>query len=700
MANIRIKNLPGDAAPSASDVVALDNATTRGSTIAQIADVGRPFASQAEAQAGTNTTKVMNPLTTVQSIAAQWTIALTSIGVTFPNNTLKADARDYLDVAPLAATRTILKALDTTKEQVAYLTEGERRGYFVFLLGDYSLPVVNDTLEGVYIKADAIASSVGAWVRVNFMGRLTPEMYGAVGTTEIQTFLTLHDDTAPMLAAISNSPVGGDVYLAKTYYITSWINFPAVKFTGPGRILTFVNAGVVGSSAGMLQMNWGRDANQLIIGEEYLTKIRRKLGPSYAGVSRNLKTYFHGDSTGVDANTFGVLDPNNWPTNALANIAARLSLPGTFNVTNNSVSGQRLEDQITAILANVKEDPGELGTAFMDVLFINFGRNEAFQTPFSGRVGNIDSTLSTVASKWRTYFNSIRTKVPGWGALEHLSIVNIGPNAMDDTGGVHDTMWLEAWYPYQRQICREFNILDLSQYWRWPDAAASGQKLLYLDSAVLHPNDEGWRFRWSAIETALGDALRAPNVNTNDVINPPSTVATMPFATLPDSINPGIKLYYAGTGWGENGVVFCPTSGNKNNQVQMFFPDGKSIIRTRKRNIAANTWTALSGVAQVFASFQNSWVAFTGQTPGFRLTNDGDVVMWGAISTGTVTAGTVVAQLPVGWRPQITHDFICAANGGNIRWRIFSNGNIALVSAGDATFSSFDGIRFPAFGSY
>ena len=70
MANIRINDLPADAAPNAGDVVAIDGTTTRKATLTDAVNAGRPFASQAEAESGTSPTKAMSPLTTAQAIAA------------------------------------------------------------------------------------------------------------------------------------------------------------------------------------------------------------------------------------------------------------------------------------------------------------------------------------------------------------------------------------------------------------------------------------------------------------------------------------------------------------------------------------------------------------------------------------------------------------------------------------------------------
>lgn len=70
MANIRINDLPSEASPSISDVVAIDGTNTRKTTLDKVVAAGRPLATQAEAEAGVEATHAMTPLTTAQAIAA------------------------------------------------------------------------------------------------------------------------------------------------------------------------------------------------------------------------------------------------------------------------------------------------------------------------------------------------------------------------------------------------------------------------------------------------------------------------------------------------------------------------------------------------------------------------------------------------------------------------------------------------------
>jgi cell wall-associated NlpC family hydrolase len=207
--DIRIKDLPlatGGTVTVPSDNVAIDGAITRKTTVQTIVDVGAPVASQAEAEAGINNSKRMTPLTTAQAIEAQ---ALTgpdigvsvqpystslatlsgvtpgSAGVSMLALSLNADVRSFLTVAPYVTSRTNLKALDTTKDKVAILTEDGREGIFKWAAGDFSTQITTDTFEGVYIKATAIASSAGAWVRFND-GYLNILWFGATKATVAQ----------------------------------------------------------------------------------------------------------------------------------------------------------------------------------------------------------------------------------------------------------------------------------------------------------------------------------------------------------------------------------------------------------------------------------------------------------------------------------------------------------------------------------
>lgn len=188
MPDIRIIGLPlatGPSAPASSDVVALDGATTRKAPLSSLADVIRPLASQAEAEAGVNSVKGMSPLTTKQSIASEigltiqeYSDNLSSLGAT------AGDARNYLNVPTYAQTRAELKALSPGEDIVCFLLESDRDGFFEWSTGDYSALIALDIQEGVYIKSDSISASSGAWVRI---GPPNVKNFGASSASDSST---------------------------------------------------------------------------------------------------------------------------------------------------------------------------------------------------------------------------------------------------------------------------------------------------------------------------------------------------------------------------------------------------------------------------------------------------------------------------------------------------------------------------------
>ncbi|AYM62926.1 hypothetical protein G6L68_10255 [Agrobacterium fabrum] len=92
-------------------------------------------------------------------------------------------ARDAaLSAVPSVSPNSIaaLKAVDTTTHQVAFLTAAGRSGSFVWRAGDFSTQIAADPLNGVYVKADAIPATSGAWVRAGIT-LLDPRWFGATG---------------------------------------------------------------------------------------------------------------------------------------------------------------------------------------------------------------------------------------------------------------------------------------------------------------------------------------------------------------------------------------------------------------------------------------------------------------------------------------------------------------------------------------
>lgn len=259
MADIRIRQLPNGGGPVASDYIPIDNGTTRRATIQDVVETGRPTASQAEAEAGTNPTKAMTPLTTKQSIASEVGVSIASAaqgaladGAAQKAQNLndlsdKAAARSNVKVPTYVADRTALKALDTTKDIVSYLKEDGREGDFEWTSGDFSTQIAADTQEGLYIKADAVSATSGAWVRI-FDGCVKPSWFGIIGDGSLEQ---------TKIQALLNVVPGKEVWLENgATYGYNFLTVPDnVSFRGSGFIFRRLTAS---PSAGFRVNNWFR----------------------------------------------------------------------------------------------------------------------------------------------------------------------------------------------------------------------------------------------------------------------------------------------------------------------------------------------------------------------------------------------------------------------------------------------------------
>lgn len=151
-----------------------------------------------------------------------------AVGRAIVASTTVADVRNQLDTPVYVATRTALKAIDTTKDTTAILTESGREGTFIWRSGDYSTQIAADTLEGLYVKATAIASTAGSWVRQRDDLGVNITWFGALCDNST-------DDAAAINSAIANlSVTGGKVSIPGPSVVAS----PIVCGNGTSSVLS------------------------------------------------------------------------------------------------------------------------------------------------------------------------------------------------------------------------------------------------------------------------------------------------------------------------------------------------------------------------------------------------------------------------------------------------------------------------------
>lgn len=146
-------------------------------------------------------------------------ITVTHVG---GNGEFVADAQYVLtfaragDALPAPVTRAELKLLPA--EGAALLQELGRAGLFVWRAGNYSAHVAADPQEGVYIKATAVAATVGAWVRDDIGDGLEVGWFGAAPGAAMATN-TLSIQRAMNLAQFLG---GGRVFLDIGVYVLGY----------------------------------------------------------------------------------------------------------------------------------------------------------------------------------------------------------------------------------------------------------------------------------------------------------------------------------------------------------------------------------------------------------------------------------------------------------------------------------------------
>jgi hypothetical protein len=161
---------------------------------------------------------------------------------------IKEDIVEYLTdrveiggIGVPVASRTELK---TFSSGIAYLKESGREGNFIFMAGNYSTQIAVDTQEGIYVKATAVASSAGAWVRI-YAVEMKAEWFGAVGDGAT-------DSTAALNAAAIASK-GAVLALGRGVFLTDGMTFaPGVatpwKLRGAGPNATAIRKRTATSS--------------------------------------------------------------------------------------------------------------------------------------------------------------------------------------------------------------------------------------------------------------------------------------------------------------------------------------------------------------------------------------------------------------------------------------------------------------------
>lgn len=273
MADIRIKDLPTNASPNANQFVGTDLTSLEKLTIQDLVNTGAPIASQAEAEAGTNATKRMTPLTTKQAID-QFSVTVTDIGVEVQAYSADleaiADLTSAADKVPYSTGSETWALADFTAAGRALLDDADAAAQRVTLGLEIGADVQAydanlDTLAGITpgtVGQDILADETAADARTTLgLGTAAVEDVGAFATAaqgatadtalqpadigvDVQAFDTDLAAIAALTSAANKLPYATG---AGTWALTD-LTAAGRAFLGGGELKMHILSGITGSS--------------------------------------------------------------------------------------------------------------------------------------------------------------------------------------------------------------------------------------------------------------------------------------------------------------------------------------------------------------------------------------------------------------------------------------------------------------------
>ncbi|WP_206531576.1 pectate lyase family protein [Affinirhizobium pseudoryzae] len=561
-------------------------------------------------------------------------------------------------------TRTALKALDTGTIQQAYLIESGREGQFIWRSGDYSSQIAADTLEGVFVKANAISASSGAWVRV-VEDDVAASWFGAVGDG-------VTDDTVARDAAAAYVGFGGEIYLpaGKTYLVSNNDNPYGVSFIGPGKLVTAV-------TGGQRQRNSYAGLTNLHAGREYLERLYAYLALGQGNPLGTFRATIFGDSTAT--NDYGPVTP----TAVLQTAIADKGLPN-FILANQAVGGTSWADlDVSAYLGGINA-----------LHIYSYGINDASGGSLENRLANLHATMDAKLTAIRA---------AAGGGIGSLSIVLKGPNATSDSPNGRDERWYEKIRGIYLTMARKHKCAYFDTYGEFLDARDAAGIFMddaYGDGRAVHPINQFNARIWGAFCDWLLPRSSVARYATNRVSNNGAVSSSLSSGATPSQFLDAISTNRATTenGWPIDGFVVSERNVDGGAVQRLFsYTPGASKVITRTADVAGDTWNPWSGLALPI-TLANGWTNYGTPWGDAQVskTADGTCAVSGLVAGGTTTADTVIGTLPTGFRPVKDLIFSVATNGGSSKISVHADGTIKAFSAADGTYTSLSGITYLA----
>lgn len=500
--------------------------------------------------------------------------------------------------------------------------------------------------------------------------------------------LVLDHPTLRQYGAVNDGATNADAALAAAiaagrqfnlpagdYLVTGVTNPLGVEMHGDGRLIKAV-------TGGRQQLSSDCDRGSHLFGQEYLYAFHTKLLAGFQGA----KVVCSGDST--TSGLYPGLDEPYYLNQMVASTAADRGF--SVESVNSGKFGKYTAEWLSTYLTeDMALNP--------DLYIVRWGLNDPL---VSGR------TLAAFAADLRQGLANIRASKP----LNQLSILLMTPNSTADTAAGRDEAWHEKVRLIYRQAARDYKCAFIDTYALWRDSRVAAG--LWMDDigggVALHPKSvmNVWissRIGEFIYPQGLCTRVATKTVNVND---PPSSYPLGYSTRLDDNTFAGVAGMVT-TFRGVNGVCFqIVNSAFDASILNNGYPVAQVAMRSglylKLENDTIDRWhTTWDTQPSVDIPLSAGWVMFSATNKPRASKSNNVVTLSGCIKSGRVTAGTVIATLPAGFRPRndIEH-FLVATNvtttAAACRLAINAAGQITIIAGANAAAVYLGSISFEA----
>lgn len=288
------------------------------------------------------------------------------------------------------------------------------------------------------------------------------------------------------------------------------------------------------------------------------------------------------------------------------------------------------------------------------------------------------------------------TCTPGYNSVTYPFCAANDQRLVNGVTAFNVTYWNNSVPPTQITVASDYTQLDAARQTAMQTAASVNVTITAANTL------DGKNVTQTGSIRSLG--IQAPTMLTQPIPAVVTVGNPATFTTAANGANMTIKWEQST----DNGITWTTISGATSSQLtinsvvstsdgylyHVIYTNSYGQVTSSPARLTVNdtrgVWNALT--------LQNSWGYYGTpyNTAGYMKTSAGVVLLKGMISGGTATNGTILATLPVGYRPMIPLLF-GTSTSSNVSGRIdvYPNGNIVII-AGSSSWISLDNIRFIA----